>query len=801
MVSEDNRLLPVPPPDRGLDRPLSEFSAPATRGYGASQEPTHLREYLNVVLKRKWLILSLALVVTTLVAIQMYRMPSIYMAETTLQIAPKSESILARKDQIVINTARGTDPTYVQTQLRLLENRALARQVIRTLDLRNNPDFLGGNAQGGLVASIRRIFASDKTKPAVAEPFSTTIPEVKTEEVTDEKLSPEELQALEPYEDALAANLTVEPETGTNLVKLRYQHTNPEIAQKVVNTLADIFAYNNFDREVSGANRNSTILGKKISELQLKITNLEEQKYNYARDNNLPFGDSNKPGADLEAMRLATYSSQLLEAERKRKEAESLYREAERASDPNAIPQVQDSQRVQKLRTQLDELEQKRAELMEVFTEEHPEVKKIERKIAALSQPLQKAPQDIVASLRTNYQAAVENENKLKTDYFRQKGTTTSQQLAMIKYGTILQELETNKQDLNTLRQRLREIENASSDRVNNISVTTYARTPREPVGPPRIRNIILALILSLGAGVGLAFLLDYLDDTLKSVDDVDRYLHLPSLALIPASREPARGRLKGRTATGPPAEGESTALALTSDARSPIAEAYRHLRTSLLLSSAGQPPKTILITSSQPSEGKTTTAVNTAIMLAQTGADVLIVDCDLRRPRVHANFGVTNAKGVTNYLSGERDLDALVQKYDALPNMKILTSGPIPPNPAELLGSVEMRRLLTALSERFTHIVIDSPPTISFTDASILSTMVDGVMLVVHGGRSSRAVVRRAKQQLIDVGANIFGVVLNNVKLDSTEYYYYGGYYASYYGDEDDSQGDASEGATERAG
>jgi capsular exopolysaccharide synthesis family protein len=216
-------------------------------------------------------------------------------------------------------------------------------------------------------------------------------------------------------------------------------------------------------------------------------------------------------------------------------------------------------------------------------------------------------------------------------------------------------------------------------------------------------------------------------------------------------------------------------------DVRSPIAESYRHLRTSLLLSSAGQPPKTILVTSSQPSEGKTTTAINTAFMLAQTGAEVLIIDCDLRRPRLHAHFEVPNTRGLTNWLSGETDLDQLLQTYDKRSNLKLLTSGPVPPNPAELLGSDEMRKLLAILSERFGHIVLDSPPAISFTDASILSTMVDGVVLVVHGGRSSRAVVRRAKQQLLDVGAHIFGVVLNNVKLE-TQDYYYSGYYSRYY-------------------
>src|SRR6185312_3295278 len=460
---------------------------------------------------------------------------------------------------------------------------------------------------------------------------------------------------------------------------------------------------------------------------------------------------------------------------------QAIYEAAVKSTDRYSIPDVQASERIEKLRERISQLKEKRDALLVIYTPEWPEVKKIESQIKPLEVELEKAPQEVLASMKARYEAAVSRENMLRQSYDAQHNTTSQQTRWQLEMQAMTQQLETNKQYLNTLLQRQRELEVTRGDRPNEVSISTPSRLPKAPIGPARMRNIALAFIVALFAGIGLAFLLDFLDDTVKSPDDVDRYIHLPALALIPAREDlPKIGSL-GQGAN------ESTALALTGDVRSPIAESYRHLRTSLLLSSAGQPPKTILVTSSQPSEGKTTTAVNTAFMLAQTGAEVLIIDCDLRRPRLHTQFEVTNTRGLTTWLSGERDLDNLLQVYSKTPNLKILTSGPVPPNPAELLGSEEMRRLLGLLSQRFAHIIIDSPPAISFTDASILSTMVDGVMLVVHGGRSSRAVVRRAKQQLLDVGAHIFGVVLNNVKVETQDYYYSGYYSAEEYVEGDD--------------
>ena len=786
-MTHDERLVPAPG-GRNLDSSLAELTQSKPYGrYGAMPAEANFREYLYVILKRKWLIMSLILVITSLATIQAYRDPSTYEGATTIRIEPKANILTS--GQLVISSQ--PDPNFWGTQLKLLQNQALARQVVLTLGLQNNPAFLGGQSRSGVFDSLKRIFSHEK--PISSPASSENSQPIGVDDLKERSFTSEELAQLEPYEDTIAANLSVEPTLGTNLVTIRYHHTDPELAKKVADTLAEVFISNNLYLITSGRSEAAITLAKTIAETQTKIQQEEKNRFAFAKDHNLPL--DSKPGSDLEAMRLATYSGQLLEAENNRRAIEAALDAAKKAPDPFSAPEVQKDERITKLREKLSDLNEKRNGMLQIYTKDWPAVKQLDAQIKRVQDDLDKAPKEVLASMEARYNAAVSHQNSLKVSYARQHGTTTQQTKDQIEMAVITQELEANKQLLNTLTQRLRELSLASGGNTGSeVTISTPSRLPHSPVGPARLRTIILAFILSLVAGIGLAFLLDFLDDTVKSVDDVDRYIHLPALALIPTARSD-KPRLRGGPAAAP---SDTTALALVGDVRSPIAEAYRHLRTSLLLSSAGTPPKTILVTSSQPSEGKTTTAINTAFMLAQTGAQVLIIDCDLRRPRLHAHFNLSNARGLTNCLSGELDdLESLIQTYEKQPNLKLLPSGPIPPNPAELLGSDEMRRLLTVLGEKFTHIIVDSPPAISFTDASILSTFVDGVIIVVHGGRSSRAVVRRAKQQLLDVGAHIFGVVLNNVKIESHDYYYagYAGYYKSeYYSDDDD--GGADEGA-----
>ncbi len=787
MSTQDNRLIPVGL-DRGLDRPLTDLMA--SKPYGVTADPGSLKDYVFIILKRKWLILSLVLVITSLVAIQSFRAPSIYEGETVIRIQQKQPNILST-DKIIINGQ--SDPNFWGTQLKLLQNPALAREVVLRLDLPHNPAFFGSQSQTGIFDSLRRMFSS----PAKPTTQQRTVPGGLTVNSESQsrlgRLTPEEIEKLEAYEDAIIAGEIIEPIPNTNLVKIIYQHSNPELAQKVANTLAEVFQNYNLRIATEGSSKAEDLLANEIARLQAQINQDQEIQWNYAKSHNLPL--TTEGAGNLEAQRLATLSGQLLAAENERKQLQAQLEAARKEKDVFSVPDVNSSARVERLRDRISQLKEQRDALLVTYTAEWPAVKKLDNQIKGVEAELRKAPEEIITSMQRRYEAAVTREQLLKRSYEEQKGTTTQQTRDTIDLMALTHQLETNKQLLNTLLQRKRELDVANGNEGNEVSIATPSRLPKSPVGPARLRNIIIAFLLSLGAGIGLAFLLDFLDDTVKSVEDVDRYIHLPALALIPAGGDRAP-RLPGALRGGPPpAPANTTALAMITDARSPIAESYRHLRTSLLLSSAGKPPKTILITSSQPAEGKTTTGINTAFMLAQTGAEVLMIDCDLRRPRLHAQFELPNTKGLTTWLSGERNLDVLIQTCEKAPNLKVLTSGPVPPNPAELLGSEEMRKLLNILSEKFNHIIIDSPPAISFTDASILSTMVDGVILVVHGGRSSRAVVRRAKQQLLDVGAHVFGVVLNNVKVDARDDYYYSRYYSHYY--ESDADADQRAGET----
>ncbi len=453
--------------------------------------------------------------------------------------------------------------------------------------------------------------------------------------------------------------------------------------------------------------------------------------------------------------------------------AEDILRLPTAQKDPGAVD-------ISKRRSALLE---KKSELSQRYTDEYPAMRQLNEQIAQVEAELEQARARIIANADAEYQAARERVSKLRAAFDASRSATMQQNEAAVNYKMIQQTVETNKKLLDDILQRSKEVDLGAAAVQSPVTLKNRADVPGGPSGPDRRRWILMAFAGSLFVGVALAFGREYFDQTIRSIEDVDRVVRLPSLGVIPALESGGRrGRRRQLPASAGP-HGVSTALITALEAKSSAAEAYRQLRTSVLLSSAGHPSKLVLVTSSQPREGKTTTAVNTAISLAQTGASTLIIDCDMRKPRVHQLLNVSNHVGVSLYLSGQNeDLSVLIQEHQ-IPNLSIMPCGPVPPNPAELLGSDQMRRMLTELSNRYDHVVIDTPPVVSFADPVILSTMVDGVILVVRGGFSSRGIVQRSRQILGEVGAKIYGVVLNDADMKSSDsYYYYSSYYNSYY-------------------
>ena len=446
----------------------------------------------------------------------------------------------------------------------------------------------------------------------------------------------------------------------------------------------------------------------------------------------------------------------------------------------------------------LTQLKSEKEKLLLEYQPTADEIKEIDKKIATLENGLKEAQEKnegdlkdfrnrvsntILDNLRTKYLQAKEQEDKVRGAFNQQYNEAQAQNQAGIVIRLLEQNITTNKGFLDNLnkQQSQNDVEAQGTD--NNISIAEIAIPPDTPIAPRRLTTVLAALFLSTLFGMGLALFLEYLDDTIRTTEEVENLLRLPALAAIPTidSMPKRRLLLVGGNSTEEEDAKPNSELLINNDPRSSLAEAYRQLRTSILLSTAGHAPKSLLVTSSLPSEGKTTTAVNTAISLAQTGAKVLVIDADMRRPRLHSVFGVSNAEGLSTILSSDMKAEEILKiiQYENDAKLHLLPSGPIPPNPAELIGSEQMANLLKSMQEHFTHVVVDSPPIASFTDGVLVASMVDGVILVVHSGKSSRQVVRRSRQLLQDINAKVFGVVLNNVNLRSQDNYYY---YQSYY-------------------
>jgi len=820
-MENDQRLTPLP-----VTTDLHPAALDFGTGYTSSYDDTldgkrSLKQYFNIVYKRLPLIVAITIIVTAAVAFYSYRQPLVYQARTSLIIEPR-RAPQTQKDAININF--GDDQKYYNTQLQLLQSIGLMKSVVIALGLHRDPNALGTQSKG-LLAGLRSLFTSSKA----ASENPDAVPVVSdsgTGGGVAEQLTPEEARRANDYAGTLLGGLTVDPVERTNIVYISVENPDPALAARVSDKVAEIFIKQDADRETAGTQEAYENLQKSIEELKGTIVQEENDLITEMTNSGLALADK---GAEVRAADLQALLTQYRTAQEETGKIQATYNAALAASqkgdilavggENRAIQAARDQKqkrqmdldaRLELMDKKIDELQEKRKGLLVRYTPEYRDVVAIDAQIKELQdqkirvkdevskridsegqQVENTAKREYLTSLASQLAGAQQREARQRAAFEDAASRANVEGVAETRLTTLREELKNNHELLNTYTGRQKEQElTLTTGRPDNIKVQNKAVAPTTPIGPHRTRNIFIALLLSLGAGIGLAFLLDYLDDSVRTSDDVSRHLGLPTLALIPhymnsEKRKLLPGSSNGNGIISPSA----TALITMEERNSPMAEAYRHLRTSLLFSSAGKPPRTILVTSSQPSEGKTTTAINTAITLAQSDADVVIIDCDLRRPRLHSHFGMDNQHGLTNYLSGDKNIEKIIRSYPDLPRLKVITSGPIPPNPAELLSSNEMREMLQSLTVRFKHVIVDSPPAISFTDAAILSTLVDGVVLVAMANKSSIHLMRQFKQRVSAIGARIYGVVLNGIKSSSMDYDYYGSGYYKYYSQTTDDE------------
>jgi len=728
--------------DRRIADSLAVVPAAPAAWEQLRREP-HLLDYVIILRKHQWLILAFLLTVVTVVTIATFKMKPIYQAAASVEVDRESQSLLPFQ-QVDSYDAFVDMENYIETQAKILQSETLALQTVKSLDLSRYPEF------GGSPSALAWTHpAAGAKRPAILGAF--------------------------------LGRLSVKRVPNSRLIEVKFESEDPQIAAQVVNAHLQNYIEQNFRSKYDATTQASRWLSSELEELRIKVEKSEDARIAYERANQIWQVDEKQ---NITTQKLADLSKAVTEAQTALAEKEALYRIAV-SGNVDALPSVHEMGGViPDLLKKKSDLDEQYADAVNLYGPNYPKVQRLEAQQKEVDDDLAKARNVAIEGVHQEYNTAASRVALLQEALNKQKTEANDLAEKLVQYHILQHDAEANKQLYDGLLQKLKEAGITAGLRSSNIRVVDPALAPTSPSRPLRARNILLGFLVGLVGGVGLAFFREYLDNTVKSPDDVESLAGLPSLAVVPSLHNLNGHHIKSAQ-LGPAGSSPRVEMLAHIQPKSQISEAFRALRTSLLLSQADHPPQVILVTSALPREGKTTAAVNLAVTLAQLGDRTLVLDSDLRKPGVRRALNLTVGKelGLSSYLAGVSSLDEVIIPHPIISNLSAVTTGPIPPSPADLLSSHRMREGIAEMRRRFKFIVIDSPPIMAATDAVVLSALTDGVLLVVRSGETPKEAFTRTRDLLQAVKCRILGVVLNAVDSSAPDYYYSYRYYPYAYG------------------
>ena len=711
----------------------------------SQEEEIHLLDYWRIVSKRRLVVLTVFSVIFGIVAVKTYTDTPIYRGTVQLLFnLEKSQTLNFLEDAGAL--IQQTDTVeYINTQKEILKSRAFGDRVVRKMQLDKNRYFLlkKGKKKYGFYSLVKKKISSlFPGKAAPVNPFPNII--------FERELNP-------ALTDMVLENLEMETGRGNNIIRLNYYDDNPNVAASMANGIAGAFIEHNLDIQVKPYRDSAEWLSAKLVESKEKLAATEKTLQQYREGKGVVSFETKE---NVITQQLQELISQLVQTEAKRQEVEIKYNQIASVIDKPerlvSVPDVMSNLVIQGLRNEELNVKRQLSDLSEKFGPKHPQVIKANSQLDTIQKNIIAEARKMLNAARTELEIARSREASLRRTIEAQKQEALNLTRKAIDFNVIAGEAGSNKQFYDLLLKKMQEASLSSGISVSNLQIVDSAIIPKSSVKPNISKNLLLALVIGLFCGGFAAFFTDYLDDTINTAEDVDKKLNLPLLDVIPR------------------ADTKEGMIFMTSDQNSATAEAFRTIRTSLMLSSSVKQLKVILITSALPNEGKTTTAANLAVAMAQMGDRVLIIDGDIRRHNLHEIFGISDVTGLSDVLMDSDKISGAIQSLHKYPNLDILTGGTPVPNPSELLGSERMKEFIVRMRERYDRIILDAPPLLAFSDPLILGSLADGVIMVVWGGKTSLHIIRKALRFLKGSDTKLLGIALNKIDTTKRSYYYY---------------------------